>query len=146
QKALYAQVKVTDADISAYYVKHKSDYQQPQSREVRHILVKKKSLADKIYSDLKSGADFAKLARRYSQDTASKASGGKFTAYKGKTVAPFDNFVFAAKTGELSKPIKTSFRCHAIQVLSDVKPESPTPLATVQPTSRSTPRQQRPKQ
>jgi foldase protein PrsA len=127
--AVIKKVKVTDAEIKAYYDNHKAQYLQPESREVRHILVKKKSLADEIYAKLKNGADFATLARKYTQDTASKADGGKFTSYKGKTVAPFDKFVFAAKTGDLSKPIKTEFGWHVIEVLSDIKPPATQPLA-----------------
>jgi foldase protein PrsA len=127
--AVIKKVKVTDSKIKAYYDNHTAQYLQPESREVRHILVKKKSLADEIYAKLKNGADFAALARKYTQDTASKADGGKFTSYKGKTVAPFDKFVFAAKTGDLSKPIKTEFGWHVIEVLSDVKPAAAQPLA-----------------
>jgi foldase protein PrsA len=145
QKAVLGKVRVTDAATQAYYTNHKSDYKQPESRDVRHILVKKKSLADKLYSQIKGGADFAKLARKYSQDTASKAEGGKFTAYQGKTVAPFDKFVFAADKGDLSKPIKTEFGWHIIEVLSDVKPSSTTPLKDVKATIRSTLLQQRQK-
>jgi foldase protein PrsA len=129
---------VTDAEIKAYYEKNKSQYEQPQSREVRHILVKKKALADRLYDKIKGGADFAALARKYSQDTASKPDGGKLTAYKGKTVAPFDKFVFDAKTGALSKPIKTDFGWHVIEVLSDIKPPGVQPLEEVRDQISST--------
>jgi foldase protein PrsA len=105
---------------------------------VRHILVKKKGLADDLYRRIKNGADFAKLASKYSQDTASAADGGKYTAYKGKSVAPFDKFVFAAKTGDLSKPVKTQFGWHIIEVLSEVKPAAPQPLAEARETIKTT--------
>jgi foldase protein PrsA len=127
--AVINKVHVTDADIKAYYDSHKAQFMQPESREVQHILVKKKALADELYAKLKHGADFATLAKRYTQDTASKDDGGKFTAYKGKTVKPFDDFVFSAKVGELSQPIKTQFGWHVIKVLSDTKPPGPQPLA-----------------
>jgi foldase protein PrsA len=136
--AIINKVKVTDAKIKAYYESHKAQYLQPESREVRHILVKKESLADELYAKLKNGADFAQLARKYTQDEASKADGGNFTAYKGKTVAPFDKFVFAAKKGDLSKPIKTEFGWHLIEVLSEVKPAAPQPLAEAKDTISST--------
>jgi foldase protein PrsA len=136
--AVIKKVKVTDAKIKAYYDSHKAQYLQPESREVRHILVKKESLADELYAKLKNGADFAQLARKYTQDEASKADGGNFTAYKGKTVAPFDKFVFAAKKGDLSKPIKTEFGWHLIEVLSEVKPAAPQPLAEAKDTISST--------
>ena len=136
--AVIKKVKVTDAEIKAYYDNHKAQYLQPESREVRHILVKKKSLADELYTKLKNGADFAQLARKYTQDEASKADGGNFTAYKGKTVAPFDEFVFSAKKGELSKPIKTEFGWHLIEVLSEIKPAALQPLAEAKDTISST--------
>jgi parvulin-like peptidyl-prolyl isomerase len=136
--AVTKKVSVSDAEIKAYYDNHKAQYQQPESRDVRHILVKKKALADEIYAKLKDGGDFAALARKYTQDTASKADGGKFTAYKGKTVAPFDKFVFAAKKGDLSQPIKTQFGWHVIEVLSDVKPAAAQPLAQAKETISST--------
>jgi parvulin-like peptidyl-prolyl isomerase len=127
--AILDKVKVTDADIKEYYDSHKGQFLQPESREVQHILVKQKALADEIYAKLKDGDDFAALAKKYSQDPGSKDKGGKFTAYKGKTVKPFDTFVFSAKVGELSHPIKTSFGWHVIEVLSDTKPAAPQPLA-----------------
>jgi parvulin-like peptidyl-prolyl isomerase len=136
--AVIKKVKVTDAEIKAYYDNHKAQYAQPASREVRHILVKKRALADELYAKLRNGADFAKLARKYTQDESSKASGGLYTAYKGKSVAPFDKFVFAAKKGDLSKPIKTEFGWHVIEVLSEVKPPAPQPLAEAKDTISST--------
>jgi foldase protein PrsA len=136
--AVINKVHVSDADIKAYYDSHKAQFMQPESREVRHILVKKKALADEIYAKLKTGADFTELAKKYTQDTASKDDGGKFTAYKGKTVKPFDDFVFSAKVGELSHPIKTSFGWHVIEVLSDTKPAGPQPLADAKDTISGT--------
>ena len=121
-KSVIDKVKVTDAEIKAYYDNHKAQYMQPESREVRHIVVKKKALADELYAKLKNGADFEALAKKYTEDTTSKPDGGKLTAYKGKTAAPFDKFVFAAKVGELSHPIKTEFGWHVIEVLSETKP------------------------
>jgi foldase protein PrsA len=144
--AIVDKVKVSDADIKAYYDKHKAQYVQPESREVRHILVKTKGLADRLYAQIKDGGDFAKLARRYSEDTTTAKLGGKYTAYKGKSVAPFDQFVFAAKTGDVSKPIKTQFGWHVIEVLSDVKPAATRPLAEVRDSISSTLLQQKQQQ
>ena len=55
-------VKVSDADLQKYYDQNKTQYSVAESRAVRHILVKTKAEADKIQSQLESGADFAKLA------------------------------------------------------------------------------------
>ena len=81
---------------------------------------------------------FAKLAEKYTQDTASKAAGGKFTAFKGRTAQPFDDFVFSAKTGELSDPIKTEFGWHLIETLGPIKPGTTKPLNEVKGSIQST--------
>ena len=137
-EAVTKKVTVSDADIKAYYDKNPTQYQQPASREVRHILVKTEALAQKLHDQIQGGADFAKLVEKYTQDTASKADGGKFTAFKGRTVAPFDEFVFSAKTGDLSDPIKTEFGWHIIEVLSAVKPATTTPLDQVKDAIKTT--------
>jgi foldase protein PrsA len=137
-KAVTAKVQVTQADLKAYYDKNKAQFQRAESREVRHVLVKEKDRADDIYSRIKAGESFAALARRFSLDTTSAKQGGKYTAVKGQSVAPFDKFVFAAETGDLSQPIKTEFGWHVIEVLSDVKPKSVTPLTEVEQSIRDT--------
>jgi parvulin-like peptidyl-prolyl isomerase len=129
-------VKVTDSDIEAYYTKNKTQYSQPQSRDVRHILVKTKKQADDLYAQLQNGGDFAALAKKFSEDTGSKANGGKLTISKGQTVAPFDATAFLLKKNEISKPVKTEFGYHIIQPLSDVKPAKTTPLKDVKESIR----------
>ncbi|MGH3057634.1 MAG: peptidyl-prolyl cis-trans isomerase [Gaiellaceae bacterium] len=137
-EAVTKQVKVTDAEIQAYYEENEEQFAQPESREVRHILVGKKARADRVHRELHTGTDFARLAKRESDDEGTAADGGKLTAVKGRTAAPFDEFVFAAETGQLSKPIKTEFGWHVIEVLSAVKPDSVTPLAEVEDQVRET--------
>jgi foldase protein PrsA len=130
------EVKVTDKQIEDYYNKNKAQYSQPESRDVRHILVKTKSQADGLYAQLKAGAAFAALAKKHSEDTGSKANGGKLTISKGQTVAPFDKEAFRLKKNEISKPVKTEFGYHIIQPLSESKAAKVTPLKDVKESIR----------
>jgi parvulin-like peptidyl-prolyl isomerase len=132
-------VKVTDAQIKAYYDTHKSSYSTTASRSVRHILVNSKSLADQLYSQLKAAheSNFAALAKKYSKDPGSASLGGKLTVTKGQTVPQFDKVAFSLKTGELSKPVKTQYGWHIIQALTDIKQPKTTPLASVKNTIKS---------
>ena len=123
--------KVTDADLKSYYEKNRSNYTVPESRSVRHILVKTKADADRIRNQLVNGGDFAALAKANSIDPGSKDAGGKLTVSKGQTVAPFDKAAFSLDTNELSQPVKTQFGYHLIQPLADVKAGSVTPFAQV---------------
>ncbi len=129
-------VAVSDSDIDAYYKKNKQQYVLPESRDVRHILVKKKALADQLYQQLLSGGNFAALAKKYSQDPGSKATGGKLTISKGRQVPEFDKAAFALKVKELSKPIKTQYGWHIIEALTAIKKASTTPLSEVRPQIR----------
>ncbi len=124
-------VKVSDADVKKYYDEHKSTYAQKASRDVRHILVNTKKLADDVESQLKAGGDFAKLAKKYSKDPGSAAQGGKLTVSRGQTVPPFDKAAFSLKTNEISAPVHTTYGWHIIQPLSAVKPAKQTPLKDV---------------
>jgi foldase protein PrsA len=147
QNQIYAKITkdvvVTDKEIDDYYKKNKQNYVQPSSRDVRHILVKKKTLADQLYQQVKSGGNFAALAKRYSQDTSSKASGGKMTISKGRQVPEFDKAAFALPTHGVSKPVKTQYGWHIIEALTPVKKERITPLKEVRPAIRQQLTQQR---
>jgi foldase protein PrsA len=124
-------VKVSDKDVTSYYKSHQSIYRQPESRDVRHILVSNRALANTLYNRIKAGADFAKLAKKYSKDPGSAAQGGKLTIVKGQTAGPFDQTAFLLSKGQVSRPIKTQYGWHIIQALSDVKPPKTTPLKDV---------------
>ena len=130
-------VKVSDKDITDYYNSHKSQYQTPkqgESRQVRHILVKTKGLADRVYNLLKGGGNFAVLAKKYSQDPGSKNTGGLLTISRHQTVPPFDKVAFALKVNEISKPVHTQYGWHIIQAVGPIMPPKaahPTPLSQV---------------
>jgi parvulin-like peptidyl-prolyl isomerase len=130
-KKVTENVKVSDKDVSDYYKKNIKLYQQPESRDVRHILVSNRALANKLYDKIKAGANFAALAKKYSKDPGSRAQGGKLTIVKGQTAAPFDQTAFLLDKGQVSRPIKTQYGWHVIQALSDVKPPRTTPLKDV---------------
>jgi foldase protein PrsA len=123
--------KVSNAEILAYYNAHPELYSQKASRDVRHILVPSKALADDIYQQLKGGADFAELAKKYSTDTGTKEIGGKLTIQRGQTVPPFDKVAFALKVGELSQPVKTQYGWHVIEALTAEEAGTETPLKSV---------------
>ena len=133
-------VKVSELDVLDYYGQNRARY--PETRDVRHILLgetdppgckvgtdpdckvlydKSKAEADRVYQELKAGADFAALAKANSDDTLSKSSGGKLTISKGQTVPEFEKTAFALDKGEISKPVKTQFGYHIIQALSPVR-------------------------
>jgi foldase protein PrsA len=122
-------VKISQSDAQKYYSQNKSSFATPETREVRHILVSTKALANQIESKLKNGGDFAALAKRYSRDTVSAQQGGKLCVAHGatsgaciQTVPPFDKAAFSLKTHEISQPVHSVDGWHVIQALDDVTP------------------------
>jgi len=142
-EALYnkvtANVKVSDKAITDYYKSHPSLYVQKASRDVRHILVNKKTLADSLYAKLVADHEknFAALAKKYSKDPGSAANGGRLTITRGQTVPQFDKVAFSLKTGELSKPVHSQYGWHIIQALSAIRPPSTTSLSKVKDSIRT---------
>jgi parvulin-like peptidyl-prolyl isomerase len=128
-----ADVKVTDKEIKDYYAKNKAQYATPETRLVRHVLVKEKALANRLYGQLKQpGADWGAIAKRYSQDPGSKNKGGRYNGTKGSLLPEFEQVAFSIKTNEVAKPVKTQAGWHIIQALEPVKKGSATPFNQVQ--------------
>jgi parvulin-like peptidyl-prolyl isomerase len=124
-------VTVAEADAKKYYEENKAQFVVPESRDVRHILVKSKAEADRLRAQIAGGADFAALAKKFSQDPGSKQAGGKLTITKGQTVPPFERASFTLATNALSQPVKTDFGFHLIEPLTAVKKAGTTPFADV---------------
>lgn len=148
-------VKVSEQDVLAYYTQNQTQYRTPAARDVRHILIaekksdgqvdfaKSKTEADRIYAELRDGADFAALAKKSSADPGSKDSGGKLTISRGQTVPEFDKTAFELKQGVVSRPVKTTYGFHVIEALSPVRKEKVTTLDQVRDSIRATLLQQK---
>ncbi len=111
--------------------------QLPDSAKVRHILLKTydpqtrqqlmpdstaKVLADSILAAVKTGADFAALAAKYSADPSS-ATGGEMNSFtSGEMVPEFDEFSFNQPVGSKGV-VRTIFGYHVIEVLNQKDPK-----------------------
>jgi peptidyl-prolyl cis-trans isomerase C len=107
--------QVTDAAVRALY---KADYAGkpgPTQVDARHILVKTQAQAQAIITQLNHGANFAKLAEKYSIDPGA-ANGGELGWFTQDQMVPaFANAAFALKPGEYTKtPVQSQFGWHVI--------------------------------
>ena len=121
---------VTDAEIRKVYEKEVGKVKPVERVRARHILVSTKEEAEKVLKELKAGAKFEDLAKKYSKD-GSKEFGGDLGYFTYEEMVPeFSKAVFALKKGEVSKPVKTDYGWHIIK-LEDRKKVGARPFAEV---------------
>ncbi|TRZ65790.1 MAG: peptidylprolyl isomerase [Rhodocyclaceae bacterium] len=136
QDQLAAQITVSDEEINNWYQGQLDRYKQGEERRASHILLlagkdasatevkAAQAKAEDILQQLKkSPADFAKLAKQYSQDPGSADKGGDLNWFaRGMMVKPFEEAVFGLKENELSGVVRSDFGYHIIK-LTGVKAE-----------------------
>lgn len=128
-------VTVTDADVKEYYDTHPTDFEQPETAKVQHILLltinpatraplsedqvkAKRTQIDDLLKKVKAGEDFSKLATQYSEDPGSKEKGGELPPFgHGDMVPEFEAAAFAMKTNTVSEVVTTAYGFHIIKVL-----------------------------
>jgi peptidyl-prolyl cis-trans isomerase D len=128
QDKVAATINVTDEQLRSAYSSALDNFRMPERVHARHILLKtdgksdaeKKALkakAEDLLKQLKNGADFAELAKKYSDD-GSKDQGGDLGWFvRNQMVPEFDSVAFSLKPKELSGVVTSQFGYHIIQVL-----------------------------
>ncbi|WP_369681963.1 SurA N-terminal domain-containing protein [Malonomonas rubra] len=119
----------TDEELERYYRRHLDLFETQEQVKASHILLrvskdadeetrnKRHELAAELLKQLKEGADFAQLAKTYSDDKGSIEAGGDLGYFgRGIMVPEFENAAFSLKPGQLSDIIETPFGYHIIKV------------------------------
>ncbi len=108
---------ITAADLKEYYDKNQERFVTPPTRDLKVVFTDKKGQASAAAAALKSGDSWTVVVRKYSQDNASKQSGGKFPGVsKGQFEPSLDKAVFKAKKGQIVGPVKTQFGYYVFEV------------------------------
>jgi parvulin-like peptidyl-prolyl isomerase len=94
---------------------------------VRHILLSDESVAKSVLQKLRDGQDFAAIAREFSEDETTRATGGDIGFVPRGLMPPdFEKASFALRPGEISDVIRTQFGYHIVQVV-EIDPKRPVP-------------------
>src|SRR5947207_10311839 len=137
--AMRARVTVPPADIEREYNNNVEQYSTPEQVRASHILLKTegkddaavKAKAEELLKQARSGADFAELAKKYSEDESNAKNGGDLDYFgRGRMVPEFDQAVFAMQPGQLSDLVKTQYGYHVIKLV-DKKAATTRTLAEV---------------
>ena len=117
---------VTDAEAKAEYDKFKAQLTGTEYR-ARHILVENEAEAKSLIAQLKAGASFEELAKKYSKDPGSGAQGGDLDFAKADSYVPeFGQALTQLKKGEVTAvPVKTQFGWHIIKLEDTREAEFP---------------------
>jgi len=130
-------VTITDAEVRQFYddTNHAADFEQPEMAHVRHILLltmdpvsraplsaeqqqAKRKQMDDLLKRIRGGADFAALAKQYSEDPGSKDNGGEIPAFPhGQMTPEFEAAAFSLTNNQVSDVITTVYGYHIIKLL-----------------------------
>jgi parvulin-like peptidyl-prolyl isomerase len=137
-------VTVTDAEVQKFYDDHPQEFEEPEMVHVRHILfmtidpqtrepladdvvAAKLKLANDVLAKARAGADFAKLAEQYSDDTTTKVNGGDLPPFARASADPrhamvpeFEAAAFALTNNQISDLVKTVYGYHIIQLVEKI--------------------------
>ncbi len=143
--------QVSEDEEKVYYQSHIEQYKIEDKVHVAHILFKTvgktdaeiaeiKKKAEDVLGKAKGGANFADLAKQYSEDTTKDKGGDLDWIVRGQTVPEFEAAAFSLPKGSISDLVKTQYGFHIIKVIDrqmartqtfdEVKPAIQLQLAT----------------
>jgi peptidyl-prolyl cis-trans isomerase D len=129
-----AATSVSREELLGYYDQHKDDYRVPEQVSVSHILIKTplpgtdgkvdpkgveeaRKKAEGVLKQVRSGGNFAELAKKYSEDPGSGKNGGSLGFIgRGRTVPEFEKTAFSLAKGSTSDLVQSSYGFHIIRV------------------------------
>jgi peptidyl-prolyl cis-trans isomerase D len=121
------QVQVAEEEARQSYTQHLSDYRIPDRVKVAHILFKTtgktaaevasiEKQARDVLSQIKAGANFADMAKKYSEDASASKGGELDWIVRGQTVKEFEDTAFSMKPGQVSELVKTVYGIHILKL------------------------------
>ena len=118
-------VSVSDREIERYYQQNSSRYETAEQVAASHILFKTdpganeeevRKKAEAVLAQAKAGADFAELARQYSEDTSAENGGDLGLFGRGQMVPEFEAAAFSLPEGQVSDLVRSTYGFHIIKV------------------------------
>jgi peptidyl-prolyl cis-trans isomerase D len=133
-------IQITDAQVQSYYNAHLDQYRTPERVHARHILLatankskdevlKIQLQAQDLLKQIKGGANFADLAKKYSADVGTPGNPGSAQkggdlgwVSRGQMLKNIEDVVFSLQPNQLSDVVTTEYGFHILQVLEKQPP------------------------
>jgi len=132
-RAVKGNTIISPAKIEQYYNLHRDEYTTPEEIKLRMIVIRgdnpdAEGMANELREKILKGADFAKMAQMYSEDS-SKEVGGDWGWIDRKMLnEKLTKAAFALKPGQVSKPVELAGNYYLLYVEArknaEVKPLS----------------------
>lgn len=146
QEEVDDQIEITDEELRVHYEQDKAQLVEPPQARIRQIMIRSGQTedeyqrawekADEAYQKLapglfQAGADFAEVAREYSEDELTAAQGGEAPGWIGESQDllselvehPFHQQVLRLAEGEISRPFEWNGAIYIVQVLERTEPK-----------------------
>jgi peptidyl-prolyl cis-trans isomerase SurA len=120
-----SRVTLSPGEIKEFYDSHPDDFLGVPEVRARQILVRAgttrseelaRGTMQSIVDQLNQGADFAELAKAYSESSDAAEGGEMDWTRKGRFMARIDNVIFKLEPGQTSEPIQTQLGLHLFKV------------------------------
>jgi peptidyl-prolyl cis-trans isomerase SurA len=127
-REIRGKVNVTPEEVQRYYEAHLSEYSTPERIEVAHIVFRLPTdasadrvaaitaKAEEVYQRINKGADFAEMAKQYSEDASAQNGGSLGWFKKGELLDSLEQAALGLKVGEVSEPVRTKVGVHLVKL------------------------------
>lgn len=136
-------ITISDEEVKSFYEENKTKFVKQESVKASHILIRVEEGSDEAASDaakkkteallkrVRSGEDFATLAKENSEDPSAAQNSGELGFFTKKQMVPeFSEAAFALKVGDISDVVKTAYGYHIIKC-EEKKPQREVPFEEV---------------
>lgn len=114
--AAEADAEPSEAEIAAFYDRHRTEFARPERVQLRQILTEDRATAERALAEIERGADFALVARRLSRDPSAASGGLQGELARGDLPPAFADDIFRLAPGEVSRIIPAEYGFHIFQV------------------------------
>ncbi len=136
-------ITISDEEVKSFYEENKAKFVKQESVKASHILIRVEEGSDEAASQaakkkseallkrVRSGEDFATLAKENSEDPSAAQNSGELGYFTKEQMVPeFSQAAFALNVGDVSDLVKTAYGYHIIKC-EDKKPQQQVPFEEV---------------
>jgi peptidyl-prolyl cis-trans isomerase SurA len=127
-REIRGKVSVPPEEVQRYYDAHLSEYSTPQRIQVAHIVFRLEpdapadkvaaltAKADEVYGRIKKGADFAAMAKEYSEDPSGQNGGDLGWFKQGELLDTLETAAARMNVGDVSAPVRSKVGLHILKL------------------------------